>query len=126
MQNAVLDKAQAEIKIAGRNINNLTYADDTILMAEIEEEWTKKPLDEGERGEWKSWFKIQHSKTKMVASGPINSWQTDGETVATVTNFIFLGSQITVDSEYSHVIAPWKKSNDKSRQHFKKQRHYFA
>ena len=62
----------------------------------------------------------------MVASGPINSWQTDGETVATVTNFIFLGSQITVDSEYSHVIAPWKKSNDKSRQHFKKQRHYFA
>ena len=88
MRNAGLEEAQAEIKIARRNINNLRYADDTTLYGRM---WrgTKKPLDERERGEWKSWLKTQHQKTKVMASGPITSWQIDGETVETVTDFIF-------------------------------------
>ena len=65
---------------------------------------TKQPLDESERGEWKGWLKIQHSKTKIMASGPITSWQIDREKVETMTDFIFLGSKITVDSDYSHEI----------------------
>ena len=81
-------KKQAGIKIAGRNINNLRYADDTTLMAEREEEL--KPLDESERGESKSWLETQHQKTKIMASGPITSWQIDGETVI---DFIFLASK---------------------------------
>ena len=85
MRNAGLDEAQAGIKIAGRNINNLRYADDTTFMAESEEE----PLDESERGEWKSWLKTQHSKTKIMASGPITSWEIDGETVS---DFVLLGA----------------------------------
>ena len=83
MRNTGLAEAQAGIKIAGRNINNLRYADDTTLMAE------------SERGEWKSWLKAQHSETKIMASGPITSWEIDGETVETVSDFIFLGSKIT-------------------------------
>ena len=75
MQKAGLDEAQAGIKTAGRNINKLRYADDTTLMAESEEE---EPLDESERGECKNWLKTQHSKTKIMASGPISSWQIDG------------------------------------------------
>ena len=78
MINARLDEAQAGIKIVGRNINNLSYADDTILMAESEEE-LKEHLEEGERGEWKCWLKTQHSKTKIMASSPITSWQIEGK-----------------------------------------------
>ena len=99
---AELDESQPGIKIAKRNIKNLRYADDTTLMAESR--GTKEPLDEGERGEWKSWLKIQHSKTKIVAFGLITSWQIDGEKVETVTDFIFLGSKITVDGDCSHEI----------------------
>ena len=93
MRNAGLDEAQAEIKIAGRNINNLRYADDTTLMAESKEE----SLDESERGEWKVGLKLNIQKTKIMVSGPITSWQIDGETVETARNFIFLGSKITAD-----------------------------
>ena len=78
----------------------------------------------------KSWLKTQHSKTKIIASSPIISWQIDGETVETVTDFIFRGSKITADGDCSHEIkktfAPWKKSYDQPRQHIKKQRYYFA
>ena len=87
MRNARLEEAQAGIKIAGRNINNLRYADDITLMAESE--GTKKPLDESERGEWKTWLKLNIQKTKTMASGPITSWEIDGETVS---DFIFWGS----------------------------------
>ena len=86
-------------KIAWRNSNNLRYADDATLMAESEEE-LKEPLDEGERQDWKSWLKTEQ-KMKIMASGPITSWQTDGETMETVREFIFLGSQITVDGDCS-------------------------
>ena len=85
MRNAGLDKAQAGIKIAGRNINNLRYADDTTLTVESEEEI--EPLDESERGEWKSWLNVQ--KTKIMASSLITSWEIDGERVETVAEFIF-------------------------------------
>ena len=88
MRNAGLEEAQAGISISGRNINNIRYADDTTLMAESEEE-TKKPLDESERGEWKVGLKLNIQKTKIVASGPIPSWEIDGETVETVSDFIF-------------------------------------
>ena len=102
MRNARLEETQAGIKIAGRNINNLRYADDTTLMAES---WrTKEPLDESERGEWKSWLKAQHSENKIMASGPITSWEIDGETVETVSEFIFLGSKISADGDCSHEI----------------------
>ena len=103
MWNARLDEAQAGIKIAGRNLNNLRYADDITLMAESEEE-LKSALDESERGEWKCWLKIQHQKTKIMASGPITSWQIDGETTETVTDFILGGSKITADDDWSHEI----------------------
>ena len=86
MRNAGLEEAQDGIKIAGRNNNNLKYAGDIILMTEIEEE-PKSPLDEGERGEWKSWLKLKIFKSKIMASGPITSWQIDVETVETVTDF---------------------------------------
>ena len=103
MQNAMLDESQAGIKIARRNINNLRYADDTILMAEKWRE-TKEPLDEGERRvkrlAWNSTFK----KTKIISSNLITSWQTEGEKMETVTGFIFLGSTITMDSNCSHEI----------------------
>ena len=85
MRNAGLDEAQAGIKIAGRNINNLRYADDTTLMTESR--GTKEPLDEGERGERKSCLKTQHSKNKDHASSPITSWQIEGETMEIVTDF---------------------------------------
>jgi len=103
MRNAGLEEAQAGIKIAGRNINNLRYADDTTLMAESEEE-TKKPLDKGEREEWKVGLKLNIQKTKIMASGPITSWEIDGETVETVSDFILGGSKITVDGDCSHEI----------------------
>ena len=99
MQNAGLGEAQAWIKIAGRNINNLRYAGDTTLMAETEEELQSLLMKVKE-----SWLKIQHSKCKVLASGPIASWQIDGETMETVTDFIFWGSKITVDGDWSHDI----------------------
>ena len=101
MRNPGLDEAQAGIKIAGRNNNNLRYADDSTLMAERR---TKEPLDQSERGEWKGWLKLTIQKTKIMASGPISSWQIDGEIEETVADFIFGGSKVTADGDCSHEI----------------------
>ena len=98
MRNAGLEEAQAGIKIAGRNINNLRYADDTTLMADSEEE-LKSLLMKVKGGSEKVGLKLNIQKTKIMASSPITSWQIDGETVETVTEFIFLGSKITADGE---------------------------
>ena len=116
MRKAGLEEAQAEIKIAGKNINNLRYADDTTLMAESEEvkSFLMKVKAESEKGG----LKLNIQKTKIMASGPITSWEIDGETVA---DFIFVGSSITVDGDCSHEM-----SYDQPRQHIQKQRHYFA
>ena len=103
MRNAGLEKAQAGIKIAGRNINNHRYADDTTLMAESEEE-LKSLLVKVEEESEKTDLKLNFRKTKIMASGPITSWQIDGETVETVSDFIFLGSKITTDGDCSHEI----------------------
>ena len=124
MWNARLDEAQAGIKIAGRNINNLSYADDTILVAESEEELKSLLMKVKEESE-KVGLKLNIQKTKIMAPSPITSWQIDGETMETVTHFILLGSKITADRDCSHEIktlSPWKKSYDKPRQHIKKQR----
>ncbi|ELR58507.1 Putative uncharacterized transposon-derived protein F52C9.6, partial [Bos mutus] len=102
MRNAGLEEAQAGIKIAGRNINNLRYADDTTLMAESEEE-LKSLLKVKEESE-KVGLKFNIQKMKIMASGPITSWEIDGETVETVSDFIFLGSKITADGDCSHEI----------------------
>ena len=102
MQNAGLDEAQAGIKIVGRNINNLSYANDTTLIAESEEE-LKSLLKVKEESE-KAGLKLNIQKTKIMASDPITSWQIDGETMETVTQFIFLGSKITGDGDCSHEI----------------------
>ena len=101
MWNARLNEAQAGIKIARRNVNNLRYADDTTLMAE-NRRVTIGLFDESERGEWKSWLKAEIQKTKIMASGPITSWEIDEETMETMTDFIFLGSKITADGDCSH------------------------
>ena len=101
MQNAGLDEAQAGLKIARRNINNLTYTDDSTLMAESEEE-LKSLLMKVKQESEKAGFKLNIQETKIMASGPITSWQRAGETMETVTDFIFLGSKITVDSDCSH------------------------
>ena len=103
MRNAGLDEAQAGIKIAGRNINNLKYTDDTTLMAESKEELKSLLMKVKEESE-KAGLKLNIQKMKIMASGPITSWQTDGETVETVTDFIFLGSSITADGDCSHEI----------------------
>ena len=103
MKNAGLEEAQAGIKIAGRNINHLRYADDTTLMAESEEELKTLLMKVKEESE-KFGIKLNIQKTKIMASGPISSWQIDGERVETVSDFIFLGSKITVDGECSHEI----------------------
>ena len=103
MRNAGLEEAQAGIKIAWRNINKLRYAEDTTLMAESEEQ-LKKPLDESEEGEWKVDFKLNIQKTEIMASGPITSWEIDGETVETVSDFILGGSKITAYGDCSHEI----------------------
>ena len=102
MRNAGLDEAQAGIKIAGRNINNLRYANDTTRMAESEElkSLLMKVKEESEKGG----LKLNIQKTKIMASCPITSWQIDGETMETVRNFIFLGSKITTDADCSHKI----------------------
>ena len=101
MRNAGLEEAQAGIKIAGRNINNPRYADDIILMAESEEELKSLLMKVKEEGE-KVGLKLSIQKTKIIASSPITSWQTHGEKMETVTDFIFLGSKITADGECSH------------------------
>ena len=103
MRNAGLDEAQAGIKIAGRNMNNLRYADDTSLMEKSEEE-LKSLLMKVEEENEKVGLKLNIQKAKMMASGPITSWQIDGETVEAVTDFIFLGSKITADADFSHEI----------------------
>ena len=103
MKNAGLEEAQAGIKIAGRNINNLRYADDTNLMAESEEELKSLLMKVKEEGE-KVGLKLNIQKTKTMASGPIISWQIGGETMETVSDFIFGGSKITADGDCSHEI----------------------
>ena len=103
MRNIGLDEAQAGIKIAGRNINHLRYADDTTLMAESEEELKSLLMKVKEESE-KDGLKLNIQKTKIMASGPITSWQIDGETMKTVTDFIFEGSKITADGDCSHKI----------------------
>ena len=103
MRNTGLEEAQAGIKIAARNINNLRYADDTTLMAESEEE-LKSPLMKVKVESENVGLKLNIQKMKTMASGPITSWEIDGETVETVSDFIFLGSKITADVDYSHEI----------------------
>ena len=103
MKNAELDEVQAGIKIAGRNINNLRYIDDTTLRPESEEELKSLFVKVKEKSE-KVGLKFNIQKTKIMASGPITSWEIDGETMDTVTDFIFLGSQITADGDCSHEI----------------------
>ena len=103
MRNTELEEAQAGIKIAGRNINNLRYANDITLMAESEEELKSLLMKLKEESE-KVDLKLNIQKTKIMESGPITSWQTDGETVETVSDFIFLGSKITADGDCSHEI----------------------
>ena len=102
MENARLDEAQAGIKIAGRNINNLRYADDTTLPAESKKEL--KSLFKVKEESEKAGLKLNIQKTMMMSSGPITSWQIDGETMETVTDFIFLDSKITADGDCSHEI----------------------
>ena len=112
MQNARLDEAQPGIKIARRNINDLRYADDTTLMAESKEELKSLLMKVKEESE-KAGLILKIQKAKIMASSPITSWQIDGETMETVTDFIFLGSKITADGDCSHEIerfVPWKKS----------------
>ena len=103
MRNAELEETQAGIKIAGRNINNLRYADDTTLMAESEEELKSLQMKVKEQSE-KVGLKVNIQKTKIMASGPSTSWQIDGETMETVSDFILGGSKITADGDYSHEI----------------------
>ena len=103
MRNTGLEETQAEIKIAGRNINNLRYADGTTLMTESEEE-LKSLLRKVKEESGKVGLKLNIHKTKIMASGPITSWQIDGETVETVADFIFLGSKFTADGDCSHEI----------------------
>ena len=119
MRNAGLKETKAGIKIAGRNINNLRYADDTTLMAESEEELKSLLMKVKEESE-KVGLKVDIQKTKIMASGPISSWQIDGETVEIVSDFIFWGSKVTADGDCSHeikrrLLTPWKESYDQPR-----------
>ena len=129
MRNASLDQAQAGIKTAGRNINNLRYADDTTLMAESKEELKNLLMKVKEESE-KAGLKLNIQKTKIMASGPITSRQIDGETMATVTDFILGGSKITVDGDCSHEIKRQLHLGRKAMTNLdsiiKNQRHYFA
>ena len=126
MRHAGLEEAQAGIKIAGRNINHLRYADDTTLMAESKQikSLLMKVTEESE----KVGLKLNIQKTKIMASDPITSWQIDGETVATVSDFIVWGSKITADGDCSHEIKRRLLLGRRvmTNQHIKKQRHYFA
>ena len=117
MRNARLDELQAGIKIGGRNINNFRYADDTTLVAESKEELKRllmRVKEESERVD----LRLHIKKSKIMASGPITSWQIEGEKVEVMTDFLFLGSKITVDGDCSHEI--------RRQQHVEKQRHYSA
>ena len=128
MRNAGLEEAQAGIKIARRNINHLRYADDTTLMAESEEE-LKSLLMKVKVESEKVGLKLNIQKMKVVASGPITSWEIDGETVETVSDFIFSAPkslQMVTAAMKLKTRATWKKSYDQPRQHIKKQRHHFA
>ena len=133
MENARLDEAQAGTKTARRNINNLRYAGNTTLMAESEEE-VKSLLMRVKEENQKAGLKLNIQKTKIMASGPITSPQIDGEKVETVSDFIFLGTKFTVDSEYSHKIKRYLLLGRKAMTNldnfvlkcFKKQRHHFA
>ena len=124
MRNTGLEETQAGIKIAGRNINNLIYADDTTLMAESEEELKSLLMKVKEESE-KVGFKLNIQKMKMMASSPITSWEIDGETVETVSDFIFLGSKITADYDCSHEIKRYLLFGRKVMTNLE-QRHYFA
>ena len=128
MRNACLDEAEAEIKIAGRNISNLRYADDTTLMAESEEELKSLLMKVKEESE-KVGLKLNIQKIKIMASGPITSWEIDGETVETVADFILGGSEITADGDCSHEIKRCLLLGRKVTINLdiilKKQRHYF-
>ena len=126
--NAGLDEAQAGIKIARRNINNLRYADDTTLRAESEDKLKNLLMKVKEESE-KVGLKLNTQQTKITASGPITSWQIDGESGETMTDFIWGGSKITADGDCSHeikILTPWKETYDQPRPHVKKQRHYFV
>ena len=112
MINAGLDETQAGIKTSGKNIDNFRYADDTTLMTESEEELNSLLIKVKEESE-KVGLKLNIQKTKIMAAGPITSWQIDGEKVETLSDFIFLGSKITADGDCSHEIKRWKKSYDK-------------
>ena len=128
MWNARLDEAQAGIKIAGRNINNLRYADDTILMAESEGKLKSLLMKVKEESE-KVGLKLNTQKTKVMSSSPITLWQIDGERMETVRDFIFGGSKIPTDGDCSHNSKKClllERKTDQPRQHIKKQRHYFA
>ena len=127
MWNARLDEAQVGIKIARTNTNNLRYADGTMFMAESEEE-LKSPLMKLKEESEKVGLKLSIQKTKIMASDPITSWQIDGETMETMTDFIFLGPKITADGECSHKIKRYLLLGIKSMSNLdsKKQRHYFA
>ena len=128
MRNTGLEEAQAGIKIAGRNINHLRYADDTTLMAESEEE-IKSLLTKVEEESEKVGLKLNIQKMKIMASGPITSWEIDGETAETVSDFIFWGSKITADGDCSHEIKRHLLLGRKvmtNLEHIEKQRHYFA
>ena len=129
MRNAGLEEAQAGIKIARRNINNLGYADDTTLMAESEEE-LKSLLMKVKEGSEKVGLKLNIQKMKIMASGPITSWQIDGETVDRVADFYFSGlhnhCRWWLQPWNWKTLIPWKESYGQPRQHIKKQRHYFA
>ena len=128
MRNAGLDEAQAGTKIARRNINNLRYTDDTTLMAESEDKLKSFLMKVKEESE-KAGLKLSIQKMKILASGPITSWQIDGETMETVTDFIFLGSKMTADGDCSHEIKRHLflgRQDDKPIQRIKKQRHHFA
>ena len=128
MRNSGLDEAQAGIKIARRNISNLRYADDTTIMAESEEELESLLMKVKVESE-KVGLKFNIQKMRIMASGPITSWEIDGETVETVADCIFSGSHIIAEGDCSHEIKRcWLlgKSYDKPRQHVNKQRQYFA
>ena len=129
MRNTGLEEAQAGIKIAGRNINNLRYAGDTILMAESEEDLKSLLMGVKEESEKVGW-KVHIQKTKIMASSPITSWEIDGETVETVADFILGGSKITADGDYSHEVKGLlllrRKVMTNLDSILKKQKHYFA
>ena len=118
-----MEETQAGIKIAGRNINTSEMQ----MTPPLWQKWrgAKKPLDESERGEWKTWLKLNIQKIKIMASGPITSWQIDGETVETVADFIFGAAkslQMVIAAMKLKDVTPWKESYDQPRQHIKKQR----